>query len=379
MKAHSFLKLWVLLFALTSTGSVNATGLPTFDIASFIQSQIQNALEKAFAGIEQKMMGASMNIDAIRTSDEIDAVNNTSVNEIIRLNKAQEDIQNLDIIKELGVDHYACKEGIDLSKRLQDLVCEHANFIGDKIKERMDKKVQMAVKKPIKLDEKNNKALEDLVDGCTKNGTTAVKLSESKCFRADILFGEGEIQKGSIEDKGSEKFIELLTGGSKIDNISVALEQRSGNDDSLNQVKEDWMKQEAYRSVVLTSLYAIKAEKLELNGENSVMGIMRTFVENRFGSEEGTEFLARAANVGKDQGIITDNDIDYSKDKQLKRMTEKERITAIMQDGRLTDSLVLKKLLALKSFQAYLQMKQYKQQLRQEGILATILSKELDL
>lgn len=107
---------------LMTTTPANATGIPTVDIGAIAESIASN-IQAAYQWAEEKMISLSqIDMEALMSKFEIDALNNAIANMIVRINNTTQDVHNAKIIEMTTPDRDVCKN-IAINLVMDDIYC----------------------------------------------------------------------------------------------------------------------------------------------------------------------------------------------------------------------------------------------------------------
>lgn len=320
--------------------------IPTTDIANLTENIMGN-LQKMQSWVEEKgLMKFTMKQAGVNTELEIDAMNNGLANVIFRTGRANQEIQNIEILEKSAPDKDACNT-ITSQVLLKDANCGASSTVKERVMESTKKHANF--KQTPAEQERSANALvkrkigvcENLSDGASDPSNT---LNSTMCTRANLIVagGTGDTLSGN-EEQAVDEYIDLITGTVPTLKKSAAYD---GATEEQEHILVEELRREAFRATVNTSLNEIAATVKSPDGNSpSVLQSLQLFVDERFGSEK---WAATLGNVHE---------------------TEKNSVYT---------SEIIRKVAAMDAFLIQMSMLQYRQQLRMEMLLAAQLAYDID-
>ncbi len=324
--------------------------IPVTDYANLVENMMGN-MDSIYQWSEEKAMKMmEMEADSLMQAMGLDNSNNAMANMIIRTGNAKQEIQNLEIMEQSEPDDDAC-ETVTGQVLLGQVSCNSVDqVINDTSKSEEKHNNYGKSYNDVKIDASN--AAKKIIDDCAtlQDGEFDDEnpLKTSNCTKSGILSGSiGGDSIGEFDQKSAEVFIDLISGPTATFKQSSKLEDGSHAQNEL-RVKE--MRIEALRSVVNTSLNEIKAlrsstSETDSSAVPSPLDTLNKFNEERF---LDATWIADVQNVNPET------------------------------KNKVTPTMIQRKMLVINSFIAHIELEQYKQQLRQEVILASLLSVEIE-
>jgi hypothetical protein len=324
--------------------------IPVTDFANLVENMVGN-MDSLYNWSEEKAMKMlEMEADSLMQAMGLDNSNNGMANMIIRTGNAKQEIQNLEIQEQSEPDDDACKT-VTNQVLLGQVSCQSVGSVIDDTSKSEEKHANFGrTYQETKVDSAN--ITKKIIDDCSilQDGEFDAEnpLKTSNCIKAGIF--NGSVSGDSLsqfDQKAADVFVDLITGpvpeykhSNKFENGSYAQNE--------HRVKE--LRQEALRSLANTSLNEIKAIRLSSSESGttavpSPLDAMNKFNKDRF---LDPSWVASVQNVNPET------------------------------KNKITPTMIQRKMLVINAFIAHVELEQYKQQLRQEALLAGLLSLEVE-
>jgi hypothetical protein len=349
MIKHFKKKAIALCFTAVIPFSSNAL-IPVTDYANLVENMLAN-MDQIYQWSEEKAMKMlEMESESLMQAMGVDNTNNGMANMIVRSGNAKQELQNLEIKEQSEPDDDACKT-VTNQVLLGQVSCKTLDQVIDKTSESEEKHSNFGKSyQETKADA--SKIMNKIIDECNilQDGEFDENspLKTSNCTKAGIF--NGSVSGDSLsqfDQKAADVFVDLVSGpvpdfkeSNKFENGSYAQ----------NEVRVKELRKEAIRSLVNTSLNEIKSMRTSISETESTavpspLATLNKFNEDRF---LDPDWVASVQNVNPG----TKNFV--------------------------TPTIIQRKLLVINSFIAHVELEQYKQQLRQEAILAALLAVEAE-
>lgn len=331
--------------------------IPTTDFANLAQNifgSMQNmyrwAEEKALKEVDRKLQ---TNLFGKQT----DAANNASARTVVSLNRAQQDIQNIETEQRFMPAPSACQT-LEIGQELEETYA-HEEATKDAARDSfLQKEATFNLKEQLQR-EARKVAAQWIVDACEPDSSGI-----SPCLDASALFGESK-----LVNKASKKLTK--TAMKKLNGYAAASPGPTQNyaklqvdliagplptmktDPTLpggavaNAQRVNDYRKVAIKSLVQESLTAITTAFNKTESGESELGVLWKFADARWGGGS-SEFLKKITNTHPDKSGNKDN------------------IT--------TPTQVLREIALMQAFQSYMNVLQYEQSLRVEALTATSLA-----
>ncbi|WP_415912614.1 hypothetical protein [Neptuniibacter sp. QD37_11] len=341
--------------------TANATGvIPTGDapvLAETMAGNLQNMLHYAR---NELLMQSEIEGEGLQTALFVDGLNNGFANTILRNSLTAEKKRESEVKEQAMYDLNAC-DNFAITTSLDDIVCDVQAKKESKSSARRNKTSgfisaeglsDYAASRKSDLLPKEEK--QNILDECIAAVDPTVTGDEgqkgSLCTRADVLLGSKGSVISPVIDKEMDRVIDVIAH-----NIPVPQPEGLTNAKSPHQ-SMNWFRQIAIRNQVNHSFEEIKGMRTDDGNGRSQLAMLELFVNQRFGTDESGQFIAElgAANGNKNQ------------------VTETGDRNALVMPTE-----VLRRMAAMESFGVYMDLLQYKQQMRMEGLMATLVSLEL--
>lgn len=340
------LKQSIAAFVISIMMSANSHALiPTTDFANLVEGMLGNIQELFNWLEEQALMELEMQLQTALMGEETDANNAATARMITSLNKAQQDIQNTEIIRMFTPAGTAC-DTVTLGKSLDDIYCQ-ASAAVTAARARKYIKDNNYDKNPTEQKKHVAEVAEDLVEHCQPDED-----GESECLKLEYLFGDapaGASDQDLLEIfEATERQVDLITGPLP----PKRTDPRLGDTPTANVQRVNDYRLQAIKSVATESLLAVRGSYVVAEGaEGSELQALWAFVDKRWGDGD-SDFIKKITNTHPD------------------KESGAEFIT--------TPSQVLREIGVMQAFQTYMSVLQYEQSLRAEAIDASLLSLELE-
>lgn len=319
--------------------------IPTTDFANLIESLLGN-IQELFSWLEeQAMMELEMELESALFGEQTDANNQATARMVVSLNKAQQDIQNLEIQREFAPAESACST-ITIRDTLDDIYCA-SDFALEESRSRLRENHLNFNQTTQQQSEHIATVAAEIVEDCQPEEEG----EPSDCLLVGMLFGDmpdgssrAEIERTSL---ATERQIELITGGIPSRKTDVRMiDSASGNAMRIGDYRR-----EALKGMAQESLLAVRGAFVTQEGApGSELEALWEFVNKRWSDDDG-EFIKLITNTHPDK-----SDEDFTT----------------------TPSQVLREMAVMEVFQSYMDVLNYEQSLREEALTAAMLSIEVE-
>lgn len=289
---------------------------------------------------DNKNAGSQIYADSMNTDRMIDAFNNGFANNIGRLSENQGRVMEAELKREMAPGQTACI-AVAGQAFSSEALCEatqqrQASTHRHRARHATAGMSEEAQRQITRITQ------EEHFDACTELG--------GGDFRSDVCANAGSIMGTTTgatmspeEMLASERFVDYIVGISPLIKQSYSDPENMTPSEKISYNREQ--EAEAFRSLVAASMEAVTQERVSpdpVRGVASSIQNMERFTQERYGD---TEWGQKVTGTHQDP------------------------------DQKMTDSQLNREKVMLMAFQTDLQIKQYKQSLRQEALMAAILSK----
>ena len=329
------------------SGTKALAGWPTFDAAN-LAAEMSGNLEEAYNWAEEKAMNElDMQMRAFGLGEELTVEEKAAAKTIVSINKAKQEIQNLEIEMAFSPGLFAC-DTAENTKQVEEIACE-AEADKEDLTEALAEKNGDFEEKPAETIEKIAEVAKDIVEQCIPaKGDDA-----SKCLQLGMLLGDGA--EGST-DKELEEIaeatayqVELLSGVLPVKKTDPRLPDTP----TANIKRSGDLRYLAYKALIDKSLIDVRGDMIHFpDTPASFINTLKEFTDQRWGDKGTTEWmkLVMASHPKKSEG------------KEFNMGPEQvEREMAVIQ-----------------AFQAYMAVLQYEQSLQVQTLQAALLAITLE-
>jgi len=319
----------------------------TFDNPNFIQQVLGNLQEVKGWMEEKALMMQEMTQRGVMTQLMVAAENNGAANIVTRLGKTLEEIQNIEQIQKMMPPPSSCST-ITASRTIDEIKCDKEDEVSEN-SSKFAKKTGGYVDTPATFKERKILAANTIINKCRALDTAAAS-EIPECIRTDYLLGGFSGETLSDEQAEATKAqIDIIVGPIPDGKTNSNL----GDDYVVQKERIKDYRKHGLKMMAMSSLQQIRAERVSFGADgNSYMSVMTSFVEDRFGSESAQAFMKK----------ITNSDPNANKD--VSKVTTPEQVQ--------------RETFIINSFNTYLSLLKYKQQLRLEALTAALLTLEVD-
>jgi hypothetical protein len=339
----------VTLVSLTFGVNVShATGYPVVDFTQLMQllRDAKQATEQFQKSVDSWRDQANANING--QGGIVDSINNAAANQIARTNSAIAGNYNNELKQQMQSSQDACSS-YAVSTALNEATCSLLGGIYSDSTARTNTFLNKDTGFTSATDATTNNTHQLIQNAIALNqgqlspsGGKDDSLSPM-VIRADLVLGS----QGDTYDKSmvtaSKTFNDLLVG-TKVDTAP------SLKNASTQYQYVQYLRKQAFRSLAANSLDTVRQTRMPPDGDvkkPSEMQLMQKFVDDRYGTPDGDDWLKNLTNTQKDK-----------------------------KGTFVSDSSVIRSIAQMDAFQNYLQMKMYQSQLRQEELNAAMLTLE---
>ena len=319
--------------------------LPVADGPNLAQNILTNMTEMYNWAEEKAMKQIESQLTTMLAGESMDANNKATARMIVSLNKASQDIQNLEAIQRFSPAPTACGT-VSLGATLEDIYCESEKSKED-VRDKSTKKEATFDKTPVQQSLARAKAAEEVVIDCRPDED-----GRSTCLEVNLLLGgaPGDATNKELAEisKGTARQIELISGALPV----LKTDPMVGDTPTGNAMRVLDYRRVAFKSMVSESLLNVRESfNREDESSGSEMEVLWDFVDSRWGDGD-SEFIKLITNTHpkKAQGAAF--------------------IT--------TPTQVLREIGVMQAFQTYMTVLQYEQSLREESLHAAMLALEIE-
>lgn len=336
---------------LITTTPAQATGIPTVDIAAIAEAISAN-IQAAYQWAEEKMISISqIDMQALMSKFEIDALNNAIANMIVRINKSSESIHNKGVIEMTRPDRDVCKN-LAISIAMDDIYCALDSQRAAQAAATASAHAANVAASTSGV--KHEQYTTQLIKGYTLNcsqlpaGGSGKSLNATQCARIENLTQGPADTDSAAKKQQTRKASELI-----IDNMTNAHRPRRATSEDLPEsvgktaaIAQD-LRFEAFKEIVRDSLH--ETNNMRQVPDGSIKSPLQTLVDFDLKHWGDEQWIQEVSNTGSQK--LSDP---------------------------VSQTELLRKMAVMDAFNTHLGLLQYEGQLRMERLAASQLELTLD-
>lgn len=335
-----------------STASNAVIAVPSIDIANLAEN-IAGNIQSAYQWAQEKVISmAQMDLSQLLSQNEMDSMNNAMANVIVRVNKAMEDIHNQKVVEMAVPDRDICKT-MAIKLVMDDIYCalDDSRATSNANKAAAAKAATAASGSASEFQKYTEDQINKMHTSCTALGSGGGKtMADTPCGRVENVTQGAVLGASAAERAKTRKASELA-----IQNMTGQNEPRIRTNPNLPDsvatrasVAKD-LRFENYKALAINSLEETNRMIQAAEGKEDLptpMEAMQAFDMDRFGSET---WMEEVSNTGANK---LSNPVSQTE--------------------------LMRKMLAMDAFNIHLNLLQYEHQLRMEKMAAAQLDIKLD-